>query len=161
MEIKTNRIQRENKHYTLEDTLKNLLGSLLGLIGFFLLIILYKENYYSYNSLMNNNIFNINNLADNVILISDMTYKFFSDIRDFAIQSSEYINKVGFSFSNFFLVYKTFVKSFSHLIPMLLIYVGLYIKQREGAVLFKITKIFTGAILIFGTAILISIALNQ
>jgi hypothetical protein len=32
--------------YTLKETLKNLLGTFLGLIGFFLLIFLYKENSY-------------------------------------------------------------------------------------------------------------------
>jgi DMSO/TMAO reductase YedYZ heme-binding membrane subunit len=88
-----------------------------------------------------------------------MTYKYFSDMRDFAIQTALYINKVGFTFENFLYVYKTFISYFSSLIPMLFIYTGIYIKQRNGTPLKKIIKIFSFSIIIFGTAILISIAL--
>ncbi|MFK7779877.1 MAG: hypothetical protein QM490_01910 [Candidatus Gracilibacteria bacterium] len=156
MEAK-NTVYQDEK--TLSNTLKTLLGTFLGLIGFFLLIFFYEENSNSYHNLVSS-LFNKELVFNNVELIFNMTHKYFSDIRDFAIQTSIYINKVGFTFSNFLTVYKTFVMSFSSLFPMLMIYLGLYIKA-EGTVIRRILKITVSPMLIFGSAILISIALQN
>ena len=139
---------------SLKELLNNLLGTFLGLFGFVLLILLYKENEVDLKYFID---FSDSNYLNKIDLLFRMGDNYLSDMVSFATQSANYINKVGYSFSNFLTVYGTFAKSFSNILAMGLIYIGLYIKQKNGTPLYKVLKIATNAIIIFGTAILLGI----